>query len=831
MLQPARWKTFSAWLAVVASLLVLSPNFLSPDQRARFPTWASIAKLTPGLDLSGGAGLTLTLERSDVEDERLLAVVNAAGQALRNDGISYSGLSGSGHAVTVRIEREGDIEQARAALTTIEGTTGLNVTDGTIQFQVTPESIDTAAKMAASDALEIVSRRVNEIGGNADVRLDRRDRIVLEVPGFSDPQRLKDVLAQRGRFSAHLVDTSMPSQQALENGAPAGTRIVYTMGEPPVAYLVRRTSIFTSRDVLTVEAEPGDQNGTSSVRYQLGAEGTQRLADASRNNIGRTIALVLDDQVLSGFEIASPVTDGRGEISGDFDGQGAANLAGVLRSGALPASLTVVEERSIEPALGGASARSALLAVAVAGLAVMLFMFAWYGAFGAISAIALVFNLLLVLAIVSLTGTVVTLPGIAGMVLTIGMAVDSNVLIYERMREETGNGRPLPDALATGFSRAFSTVSDAGVTTLIAVLILFFLGSGPIRGFASTVGIGIVTTIFTAFTLLRWLAWKWVDWRGITHLPKSVRTGLFGNLHLRFMAIRNYVFTAVAVVSVAIAVLVPLNGLNLGIDFTGGSLLQVKAREGLADPALIASTLAESNLGDVSVRVGENPATATVRIAPQGGGENAEQTSALVARAELEADYDVRRVEVVGPSVSGDLIRAATLGMVAGLFVLIGFIWIRFGWQFAIGAVVATAHDLLLTAGLFAVTGMEFNIGSVAALLTIVGYSLNDTMVVYDRIRENLRNFRQMPLPLLIDASISQTLSRTILTAATTLIALAALAIFGGEIILAFAVTMFFGIAVGTFSSIYIAGPVLILFGLRPDRYRLGGHGTPVAKA
>jgi SecD/SecF fusion protein len=222
---------------------------------------------------------------------------------------------------------------------------------------------------------------------------------------------------------------------------------------------------------------------------------------------------------------------------------------------------------------------------------------------------------------------------------------------------------------------------------------------------------------------------------------------------------------------------------------------------------------------------------ATVRIPPQGGGENAEQTSALVARGELESDFDIRRVEVVGPSVSGDLISAATLGMAIALAALIGYIWIRFEWQFAIGAVIATAHDLLLTIGLFAVTRMEFNIGSIAALLTIVGYSLNDTIVVYDRIRENLRQFRQMPLPLLIDASISQALSRTVLTAATTLIALLALTIFGGESLRAFAVTMLFGIAVGTFSSIYIAGPVLILFRLRPDRYRLRGPGNPSAKA
>ncbi len=833
MLQPARWKTLLAWLAVVAGLLVLLPTLLSDPQRSALPGWLSSLRLASGLDLSGGAGLVLKIERADVENDRLLAVVNEVGQALRNAQIPYTGLSGTGRNVVVRVTDAARIEAARAELAAVAGTRlGATEAGGIIRLEVLGESVNAAAAEAVVSAVDVVRQRVIGAGGaNAIVTRAGPDRIALQVPGYDDPQRLKDVLDQRGRFSASLVETGVSLQQALEQGPPPGTQIVYTLGEPPVGYLVRRASIFTSRDVVSAEVIASGDGQAATVVYQLGPDATRRLAEATAANVGRTLALLLDDQVLAAFIVAGPLVDGRGEISGDFDAAGAENLAVVLRSGALPAALTVVEERSIEPALGAESARAALVAVVAAGIAVALFMIFWYGAFGAIAIIALLFNLMLIVAVLVLTGTALTLPGIAGMVLIIGMAVDSNVLIYERMREEAAGGRPLPEALAAGFSRAFSTVTDAGVTTMIAVLVLYFLGSMPMRGFAVTVGIGIVTTLFVAFTLTRWLAWRWVRWRGITHLPRSVRTGLFASLHLPFMAIRNYTFAGTAVVSLAVALLVALNGLSLGIDFTGGALLQVEAREGIAEPAAIAARLEEANLGDVTVQPGRNPAMATVRIPPQGGGENAEQTSALVARGELESDFDIRRVEVVGPSVSGDLISAATLGMAIALAALIGYIWIRFEWQFAIGAVIATAHDLLLTIGLFAVTRMEFNIGSIAALLTIVGYSLNDTIVVYDRIRENLRQFRQMPLPLLIDASISQALSRTVLTAATTLIALLALTIFGGESLRAFAVTMLFGIAVGTFSSIYIAGPVLILFRLRPDRYRLRGPGNPSAKA
>ncbi|WP_108002962.1 protein translocase subunit SecD [Mycoplana dimorpha] len=832
MLQPARWKTTLAWLAVAAGLLVLSPNLLPERQRDELPSWATAHRLAPGLDLSGGAGLVLKLERSDIETDRLITVVNAAGRVLRDAGIPYSGLSGSEGRVSLRVNDPSRAEEARQALAAVDGTRVANENDGSLRLEVTPESIELARAEAAAVAVEVVRRRVAEVGGaGVDVQREGSDRIVLQAPGFPDPQQLKDILAQRGQFSARLVDSSVPLQQALEHGPPPGTQVAYTLGEPPVGYLVRRASIFTANDLVSVEAVAGQGGSAASIRYQLGPEAVRRLDEASRDNVGRTLALLLDDQVLAASVIAGPASDGRGKFAGDFDLQGAENLAAVLRSGALPASLTVVEERSIDPALGAASVRSVFLAAGIAGIAVALFMIAWYGAFGAIAAIALVFNLLLILAVAALTGTVITLPGIAGMVLTIGMAVDSNVLVYERMREEAANGRTLPDALAVAFARTFPTVMDAAVTTMIAVAVLFLLGSGPMRGFAAIVGIGVVTTIFVTFTLTHWLAAAWVARRRMTHLPRSVRTGVFGGLHLRFMAIRNHVFSAVAVVSIAVALLVSATGLNLGIDFTGGALLQLEARQGPADPVRIASSLAEANLGDVMVRTGSDPAVVTVHIPPQGGGENAEQTSALVARGELEADYQIGRVEVVGPSVSGDLIRAATLGMAIALAALILYVWIRFEWQFAVGPVVATAHDLLLTVGLFALTRMEFNIGSIAALLTIVGYSLNDTIVVYDRIRENLRQFRQMPLPLLIDASISQTLSRTVLTAATTLIALAALAAFGGEIIRAFAVTMLFGIAVGTFSSIYIAGPVLILFRLRPDHPRFGGHGRAAAEA
>jgi SecD/SecF fusion protein len=279
-----------------------------------------------------------------------------------------------------------------------------------------------------------------------------------------------------------------------------------------------------------------------------------------------------------------------------------------------------------------------------------------------------------------------------------------------------------------------------------------------------------------------------------------------------------------AALSVATLLAFAAVGMHLGIDFTGGSIIEVRAKQGVADPTNIQSRLQNVVPGDVQVERLDDRLSAVIRVHAQQGGENAEQSAVTLVRDELGRDYDFSRVEVVGPAVSGEISTTASLAVLAALAAILIYIWLRFEWQFAVGAIVATLHDVILTLGLFVLTGMEFNMTGIAALLTIVGYSLNDTVVVYDRMRENLRRYSQMPLPILIDASINQTLSRTVLTSATTLLALLALYIFGGEVIRSFTFVLLFGVAVGTFSSIYIAAPVLIVFKLRPDKFQAGGE-------
>ncbi|MGV8937104.1 MAG: protein translocase subunit SecDF [Allorhizobium sp.] len=835
MLHFARWKTILIWLTVLGSVLVALPNMFSDEQLAAVPSWLPKDKVTLGLDLRGGSHIMLKIERADIVKERLETTVGDIRTALRDAGIRYTGLSGVGQSVQVRISDADKLEAAKTALEPLAATVSTGtLTGGSIQevsiseedggllrLNLTDDGIAYRLSSALTQSIEVVRRRVDELG-NTEPLIQRQgsDRIIVQVPGLADPQRLKSLLNQTAKLSFRLVDQSMPAIEAINGRPPASSEVLYSQDDPAIPYLVEKRPLVSGENLVDAQASFNQQNNEPVVTFRFDSKGAQRFAQATQQNVGKPFAIILDDQVISAPVIREPIIGGSGQISGSFSVQGANDLAVLLRAGALPATLTVIEERTVGPSLGADSIRAGVVAGIIGAALVVAFMVGFYGFFGVLAVVALVANVIMIVAVLTLLGSTLTLPGIAGIVLTIGMAVDANVLIYERIREEFRGGRGLIQAIDTGFSKAFSTIVDANLTTLIAAVILFFLGSGPVRGFAVTLAIGIITTVFTAFTLTRWLFAAWVQRSRPKQMPKGVRTGIFDGTNIPFMGIRRYVFAGAAVLSVASMVGFSTVGMTLGIDFTGGSIIEVKARTGNADIRDIRDRLSQLNLGEIQAQDFGDPASVLIRIQAQDGGENAEQSAITLVRGELEDNYEFRRVEVVGPSVSGELTQTATLGVLASLAAILVYIWFRFEWQFALGAIIATLHDVILTIGLFVLVGVEFNLSSIAAVLTIVGYSLNDTVVVYDRMRENLRRYKKMPLEVLIDTSINQTLSRTVLTSMTTMLALAALYAFGGEVIRSFTFAMLFGVAVGTFSSIYIAAPVLIAFKLRPESFQ-----------
>ena len=835
MLHFSRWKTVSIWLVVFAAVMVAAPNMLSQSQLAALPDWFPKRQVTLGLDLQGGSHILLQVDRDGLIADRLEGARDDIRVALREARVGYTGLSGSGRTVQVRIRDAEQVAAARAALASLtqpvsSGLFGtgsvveLSMSEpepGLLRFVLTDEGINYRVGTAVSQSVEVVNRRVNELGTTEPI-IQRQgvDRILVQVPGLDDPQRLKDIIGQTAKLTFQMVDQSMPVEEAIQGRPPAGTTVMYSNDEPPIPYIIENRVIVSGENLVDAQATFDQRTSEPVVSFRFDNQGATRFGQATQQGVGRLFAIILDDHVISAPRINEPILGGSGQISGNFTVQSANDLAVLLRAGALPADLTIIEERTVGPSLGQDSIEAGNLAALVAAVLVFGSMFVIYGWLGLIANLALLANIAMLFAILTMLGATLTLPGIAGIVLTIGMAVDSNVIIFERVREEVARGRSLIQSLDQGFQRALSTVIDANLTSMIVAAILFYVGTGPVRGFAVTLGIGLLTTVFTAYTLTRWMiaVWWLKRWK-----PKGLPAGLVHYMPLEpkigFMKLRNLFFAVSIAASLAVVGLLFVKNFNYGIDFQGGSLIEVQARDGEADPADVRARLSALDLGEIQVQAFGDGSELMIRLQTQEGGDTAEQEAMLKVRGALENDYEFRRIEVVGPTVSGELAITGIMGILFSMIGMLIYIWVRFEWQFGVGAIVSTAHDVVMIVGVYLLLDLEMNLTAIAAILTVVGYSINDTIVIYDRIRETLRKYKRMPLDELINLALNQTFSRTILTGVTTLFALTALYLFGGEVIASFVLPIIIGIFIGVYSSLFIAGPMLILFKLRADMF------------
>jgi preprotein translocase subunit SecD len=410
-----------------------------------------------------------------------------------------------------------ELSQPLGGLLSATGQRTIDVTNpggGLIQLAVTQPAILDRIRNAVEQSIQIVERRVNELG-TVEPTIQRQgvDRVLVQVPGLQDPQRLKELLGKTAKLAFRMVDQSVSPDQALQGRVPPESEVLYgPVKEGKPTYLIERRITVSGEDL--TDAQPGFDQRTSEpiVTFRFNTSGARRFGRVTQENVGRPFAIVLDNEVISAPVIREPILGGSGQISGNFTVEQANDLAILLRAGALPAPLTIIEERTVGAGLGQDSIEQGIRASWIGSLMVVLFMLATYGLFGVFANIAVLVNVVMIIGILSLLNATLTLPGIAGIVLTVGMAVDSNVLIYERVREEVRSGRNAISALDAGFSRALATIIDANLTTFIAAAILFFIGSGPVRGFALTLGIGIATTVFTAFTLTRLMIATWVWW-------------------------------------------------------------------------------------------------------------------------------------------------------------------------------------------------------------------------------------------------------------------------------------------------------------------------------
>jgi len=680
-------------------------------------------------------------------------------------------------------------------------------------LKVDTSKLPTKVRVGALErAVEVIRNRIDQFGVREPlIQPQGADGIVVQLPGMTDRDRALSIVSQVAHLEFRLVsDDPARLKQATEGEVPAGYELL--KDSEGRATLLEKDVPLTGEGLASASVDYG-QFGAPQVRFTLSPEGAKIFSNLTGANIGRRLAIVLDGKVKTAPVIQSQISD-QGVITGRYTHEEAADLALVLRTGALPAPVTVEEERTIGPLLGSDSIRTGVRATVIGLIFVFVFMAVYYLVGGIIADVALLLNGLFILGGLGMLHSTLTLPGIAGIVLTLGMAVDANVLIYERMREEMKLGRPIRQVIANGYDRAFSAIFDSNFTTLIAAFILgglgpigvdpFRLGVGPIQGFAVTLTLGLVASMFTAIVVTR-VIFEILYRSG--WLTKIRMLHLIGETRIDFLKPRKICFTVTFLLNLAGLILFfTLGSRAYGVDFTGGQVQQYHFDQPVPIEK-VRSVLREVDLGEVSIQQFGDPKEILVRT----GGDTLKRVQAKFQGSFQDNKFQLARVEQVGPSVGKDLRRKALWAVLLSIVSISVYVAYRFReWSFGVAGIVALLHDVVITVGALAITHRQMSMNLVAALLTIAGYSINDTIVTYDRIRELRRTVRKISFPDLINLAVNQTLGRTILTTGVTLLTVIALFLFGGQVLNDFAFALLVGFTSGAYSTVYIASPLLL---------------------
>lgn len=665
-------------------------------------------------------------------------------------------------------------------------------------------------------AVEVIRKRVDRFGGAEPIISPvGNDRILVQIPGLG-AERIQEARTQLSRVAQLEFRLVYPDNGERLRAIDAGTEVIppeyrvenHTMHAEPgrkaevERLLVKKRADLGGDRVTSSAAYYGNEGWTVDLRFD--SQGAKTFGDITEKYKGFRFAIVLDGEIQSAPVIRDAIYGGSAVITGRFTEEEARGLASVLEN-PLQTPVSIEEERSVSPTLGADSIRSSVLAGIVGLLLTMICVLAYYRLLGLIANLVLIVNLIMLIGALTMFNFVLTLPGIAGIILTIGMAVDANVLIYERLREEQALGKSLKSSLEAGYNKAFSSIFDANVTTLITAMILFWQASGPVKGFAITLTLGIIASMFSVLIVARNASGYLVETGRVKRLSMMnlIPSGKFNFLR------RGGIATLASVVVLAIAAVVfGMRGeRNFGVDFRGGDLLTLSADRPVP-LAEVRRSLEPLNLADASIQESEQAGRAYITVRSAMGTSDA--ISQRITEAFPEAGIKAEGAERVGPLVGRELARSSLIALGLGLLGILIYVTFRFELSFAIGAIVAVLHDVLMTVGIFALLDRELTLTLVGAILTIAGYSINDTIVVFDRIREGLTSGRKGTITEIMNDSINQTLSRTILTGVTTLIPIACLFLFGGTVLRDFALAIFIGILVGTYSSIFIASPIVL---------------------
>jgi SecD/SecF fusion protein len=711
---------------------------------------------------------------------------------------------------------------------------GLDLIGGSsflVEMQTNKLSEGTSKDVALDNAVEVLRKRVDKFGVAEPLiqKVPGANRIMIQMPGLSqDVMESVRMAIQKAAFLEFRMVHEEGGSLIQQGLIPPGYEIKKeTLSSPGGEKEIRQVLVekkpvpnLSGKNIKAAYVTRDNMN-RPEIAFKLDSDGAKVFGDLTTANVGKQMAILLDGELYSAPVIRSAITEGNGVIQGSFQEKEAFDLANVLQN-PLEAPVQIISETTVDPSLGRDAIESGVKASIFGTVAVSGFMAVYYLLCGMVANVALIVNIIVLLGVMCSIGSTLTLPGIAGVVLTVGMAVDANVLIFERIREETSKGKSLRGALEAGYARAFGTILDSHVTTLISSVILIYMGTGTIKGFGVALTIGVAASLFTALVVTRlifdfFLAKNLIKQFRMFHLIPST-------LNINFMGVAKVAFvgTWIFIILSCGSGVIFRGEKALGIDFKGGDNLTLRfAQTEKIDVEKIRGVLKQAGMKDPQIQYQREMGapTETLRITAEAGSGAAAVVG--LQKAFPAAKFTLASLDKVGPTIGQEIQKTAVIASLVSLFGILVYVAFRYEFSFAIGAVLAIFHDVFMVIGVYLISGREFNTSTVAAILTMIGFSTNDTIVIFDRIREDLKLGVRGTFKEIINQAINQTLSRTIITSGTVFLATLSLFIFGGGAINDFAFTFLVGIVTGTYSSIYIAS-ALVLWWNKGERPAIG---------
>ena len=860
-------------LAVIVAVVAVSVWLITPTM-VYFLSLSGRLEATPerleelrlksvplGLDLQGGVDVLLAIDEQKTRLNKVQGFADDLASDFRQESPAIDATveptSGS-ETITIVVNQESQLRSVENILQRRQQGGIFSQIPSGIEagkpFTVTvdPATLQQDISATVQSALTVIRERVNKLGVTQPVVVQQGEsRIRVQVPGEKNPERVIAEVIRPARLEFRGVITSsqsftdadgklrfpensheyinvetgevLPGRQippGYEKRVMRETKTNPETNRPEQVdryVLVRKKVEMTGEDLQNAYAwvDQTSFNSRNQVVVEFKPRGAKRFGEVTAQYVNKPLAMLLDDVVYSAPNVNEEITGGRCNITGNFSLEEARNLSMVLKAGALPAELSTKEKRTVEASLGADSIKSSVFALAVGSALVAIYMIAYYGAAGVISVLAVLLNVMIIFAFMKLASATLTLSGIGGILLTVGMAVDANVLIYERIREELRAGKSLRTAINLGFGRAFSVIFDANLTTLITGLVMLQFGTGSVKGFALSLNIGIIATLFTGLFVTETLVEAWFVWRKKLNLGRFMwfRPGFY----LDIVSVRKwgYAFSIALLVLTVLWILPfkPFPGSNWGVDFTGGVIVDVQSVENVNVQDL-QKQFPEWRLQKVA---GENQFMVRAKLAGDGEDQipkTVEEVDLGLTKALGAGKFSILGSEAVSNEVGGEFANKAIVALIIASIGILVYLAFRFEFAFGVAAVVALFHDVLITFGLFNILGRfglagEVTLDAVAALLVILGYSVNDTIIIFDRVRENLKLHPSMPFREMINRSICDSLNRTVMTVSTVLIVLGAMLLIGGAGLYDFALLLLIGIIKGTYSSTFVASPLL----------------------